>query len=641
MKRLAFAALALAPQAVMAETPPLEILISAGRTAEPGLSVPAGFTIIDRRQIAASGAENLPELLRGTTGIQVTDGIGGGGSANIDMRGFGASAVSNVAVLLDGRKINSPTDASTLYLNSIDLDDIDRIEVIEGSAGTLYGNQAVGGLINIITRQPGTRRLTAGAGIGSYDSTTLGAEYSERLDNGLRVSISANRRQSDNYREHNASDVKRLSAQVGVEHGNGLTTLSATYLDDFQETPGALLATEIAADRRQVTADFVNDYFDTDSRVLRLGTQQQINTMWRFEGDLSTRRDRREFIQSFRSFGSGSVVSQDRDSVEFNPRLIGTLGNAATLIVGADLQRTDYLLVSAFGPQGNDQDIRAAYAQLQYDWDDSTSLTVGLRHARVDDDINNNGTAVNLDDDVTVGSIGLVHRPNRHLRLYARADQNYRFAKVDEHTNVVFTQPVGLDTQTGVSYEAGADWQTRQYQLKARVYRLNLENEISNDASNFLANVNLGRTRRIGGALSAQGRLSETLRGGVGYEYIDSEITSGPHTGSRVPLVAKHRANAFLQWKPRDDLMLRTELEYLDERIIGSDFANAWPRLDARTVVNLHGRYTINDWEFSLKINNAFNELYNESGARGFSATGFNPAPERNFMLSARYDFAG
>ena len=640
MKKTTLAVLGLLPFAVTAETPPIEILISAGRTAEPGLAIPAGYQIIEREQIENSGARNLPQLLRASAGIQITDGVGGGGSANIDMRGFGNTASSNVAVMIDGRKINPSTDASTLYLNSIDLQNVERIEVIEGSAGTLYGNQAVGGMINVITRKAAGRQVGARVGLGSYDAEAVGANYSERFDNGLSLALNADTSRSDNYRDHNASEFDRFSVRLGMQHGGGETAVSFSYLDDYQETPGALLAEEVDDDRRQVTADFVNDYFDTQSQVVRLDTRQPLNGSWRFEGDLSLRKDRRDFIQSFRGWGPGtSPVTQDRDSVEFNPRLIGTL-DKVTLTLGADLLDTDYLLVSAFGPQGTQQRINSAYGQAQYQLNQEISVTGGIRHARARDDIDTGGpSSIELDDQVTVGSLGVVYRPDNALRLYARADQNFRFPKVDEHTNPIFGQPVGLRTQTGVSYETGFDWNTNRYSLKGRLYRLNLEDEISNDAGAFLANVNLDETRRIGGMLSGDVLLNHAIQVGASYEYIDSEITSGTHSGSRVPLVAEHRGTLFAQWQPQHNLLLRADLEYKGDRVLGSDFANTAPLLDAYTVVNLNASYQVQGWHLNARINNLFNELYNESGAAGFSAVGFNPAPERNAMLTASYAF--
>jgi len=615
------------------------VLVSATRFDEPGIDIPAGFTLIERDEIERSGARTLAQLLRLVPAIQVSDGLGGGGSATIDMRGFGSAAASNTVILVDGHKINSSSDASTLYLNSIDIDQIQRIEVIEGSAGTLYGNQAVGGLINIITRGQGGDAPRIRIGAGNNDDRDLAADLSLPASDTSTLHLHARSAHSDNYRRHNGSRVRQFSVGLDLAHAAGTTALTFSHLDDHLDTPGALLSAEVAADRRQVSADFVNDYYHTRSTTVRIDNKIALNAAWRSELDLALRRDRRNFVQSFRGLGPGSRSTQDRDSVEFNPRLIGRLGDG-TVTLGADLQHTDYLLLTSFGPQGNDQKIGAVYAQLNYRLSPSLSTTAGLRHARVSNNIDNGGTPVDIDDSVSVGSLGAVYQMTPGLRLYARADQNYRFAKVDEHTNVVFGQPVGLNTQTGVSYESGLDYLQPFYTLKARVYRLNLKDEISNDATNFLANINLDRTRRIGLVLSGDLEISEDLRVGAGYEFIDSRITSGPHTGSRVPLVAQRHATAFAEWQATPGLLLRTVLEYTGDRVLSSDFGNTGTGLDAHLTTTLNLQYAARDWQLDARVNNLFNELYNASGALGFGGIpGFNPAPERSFLVSATYRF--
>ena len=611
------------------------ILISAGRTLEPGLDIPAASTVIDRREIEDSGARDLAELLRRVASVHVSDAIGDGGSARIDMRGFGGTAQSNVAVLIDGRKINPATDTASLYLNSIDLDNIQQIEIVEGSAGVLYGNQAVGGLINVITRKPErrSRRLTLGA--GSYDSWELLASLSERLGDSAGLSLEAHKRDSDNYRDANASRMERIDTRLQVDHHRGRTHVDLQLLNDYVQTPGALFADELAADRRQ--AVFPGDFIDTKSKVLRLGTEQSLDAHWRLEADLALRDDHRDFVQSFRFF-PGSPATQDRESAELAPRLIGRY--AGTVItLGMDLLTTDYRLVTAFGPQRNDQVIMAWYGQVNQALSPTLSLTTGLRHARVENDIDSGAAALDLDDSVTVGSLGLVYRPAAAWRLFARADQNYRFAKVDEHTNPVFGQPVGLDTQTGISYETGVEYSARGLAVAARAFHLRLEDEISFDATNFNANINLPHSRRNGLALSVEARLGGSLTLGAGYEYLDAEITSGVHDGSRVPLVPEHKANLRVGYQAVPDWQLRADLEYLGEQFLGSDFGNSSPPLDAYTVVDLVGHRDIGDWRLTARIDNLFDERYSESGAASFAGDGFNPAPGRTFWLGASYRF--
>ncbi len=600
----------------------------------PAWTFPAAKTVIYRQDIEDSGARDVAELLRQVTGVHVSDAIGDGSSANIDMRGFGSTAQSNVAVMINGRKINPATDTATLYLNTIDLDTVERIEIIEGSAGTLYGNQAVGGLINVITTRPDSSVRRARAGAGSYDAWELLAGITERIGQHAGLSVQAHKRDSDNYRDHNNSRLERIDGRLEVDHHAGYSYVDVQLLRDYVQTPGALLASELAADRRQ--AVFPNDFLDTDSKVARVGTRQQLDTHWRLEAELALRDDQREFVQSFRGF-PGSRSTQDRDSTELTPRLVGRYDdNLITL--GVDYLSTDYELVTQFGPQGNDQDIAAAYAQLTRPLWEQLSLTAGVRHARVDNDIDSGGIPVDIDDSVTVGSLGLVYRPESAWRLFLRVDQNYRFAKVDEHTNVPFGQPVGLETQRGTSYETGAEYDADRLRIGVSAFQLRLRDEISYDASTY-TNVNLPNSRRNGLTLSADTGLSDSLRIGAGYSYIDAEIRSGTHAGKRVPLVPEQQFNLYAEWRPQPNLLLRLDTEHVGEQFLGSDFDNASPPLDAYTVANLVSHYDLGDWRFSAKINNLFDERYSETGASSFAGDGFNPSPERNVWIGASYVF--
>jgi len=615
-----------------AQTTLAPVLVSAARTTEQRLDIPAAAIIVDQQQIEDSGARNLAELLRSVTGVHVTDGVGGSGNARIDMRGFGSTAQSNVAIMVDGRKINPATDSASLYLNSIDLENVAQIEIIEGSAGTLYGNQAVGGLINIISKRPDSRSRRARVGAGSYNAWELMAGLTELFGEGASLSLQAHRRDSDNYRDRNASRMERLEGRLEIEHNAGYSYIDAHLLRDYLQTPGALFAAELAIDRRQ--AIFPDDYLDTTSRVLRVGTSQALDPRWRLEAELALRDDERDFVQSFRGF-PGSESTQDRSSAELTPRLIGNFdGTVYTL--GVDILSTDYTLLTAFGTQGNDQDIQAWYGQVKHPLSEKLSVTGGVRHAWVHNDIDNNGHAVQLDDSLTVGSLGLSYRPRAAWRLFLRADQNYRFAKVDEHTNVPFGQPVGLENQRGISYETGAEYTSDGFALRARAYSLQLKNEISFDAITY-TNINLPRSRRNGLALSADRQLARSLQLGAGYEYLDSEITSGAHAGSQVPLVPEHKANLYAEYRPLPDWLLRLDVAYVGRQFLGADFDNRSKPLDAYTVADLVAHHDIGDWRLSARANNLFNALYSETGASSFAGDGFNPAPERNFWIGVSY----
>ena len=86
-------------------------------------------------------------------GVVVRDFYGTGKTASVDIRGFGETAPLNVLVLVDGRRVNE-IDLSGTDWTQIPIDQIERIEIVRGAGSVLYGDNAVGGVINIITKKP-------------------------------------------------------------------------------------------------------------------------------------------------------------------------------------------------------------------------------------------------------------------------------------------------------------------------------------------------------------------------------------------------------------------------------------------------------------------------------------------------------
>lgn len=627
------------------------ILITTGRlaAAEPS---PARVTVVERPAIAASGAASLAELLRGRGGIQVRDAYGDGGSASIDLRGFGATAAANTLVLVDGRRLNPASDSATLYLGAVDLDDVERVEILQGSAGSRYGNQAVGGVVNIVTRRPVGAGAETRLGLGSYDQRRVSVRLADRSTGGWGAQLKARLANTDNYRRHNAVDRRTLNLLLDREHAAGRLFLE---LEDFAEdslTPGGLFLDEAAADRRQSVATYAGDFIDTRSQRLRAGLEQRLAPAWDLAAELGWQSDDRDFVQSFRLF-PGSPATQDRRTWTLTPRLDGTLGGTRVAL-GLDLEDTDYLLRTAFGPQAVEQANHALYGQATLPLAAGWTLDAGLRHARVRNRIDLGATS-QLNDQVTVGSLGLVFAPDSRWQLRARADQNYRFAKVDEHTNVVFGQPLGLDNQRGVSYELGADYRHRVTRLQLALYQLELRDEISFDASGFV-NVNLDRTRRRGLSLGGTRALGRTLLAGFDYDYVDSAITDGPNAGNRIPLVPEQRLRLFAQWAVDPRTSLDLEAILVSDQAYGGDFANRFPTLAGYGVVNLSAHHRRGPWRFGLRLNNLFDQRYSETGEIGLDASGsghplcitdafsdscpaINPAPERNLLLTLGYRY--
>ena len=624
------------------------VVVSATRSEQVSVPTPASISVITAQDIERSGARNVTELLRGRAGIQVSDLYGdGSGGAVFDMRGFGATAGSNTLILIDGRRLNNAADIATPDVTTLAMKNIERIEIIEGSAGTLFGNQAVGGVINIITKRPQEFHADMDVSVGSYDSRTLTTSVSDRFDNGISYRFAAEARASDNYRDNNALEYQNAVGRIDYEHTGSRIFGEIQYTNEDLETPAALFAEELKEDRRQSAAVYADDFQDTDTLVGRFGLSQDLSDIWSLDVELAYRDVDRKFANSFRS-GPVPPADQTRDVYTLTPRLIGTLpmnGGEAIFTFGADLEKTDYHLRSSLGTQDVDQLIQAYYVQGVIPLNPKWSVTAGGRWAKVSNDITDSFAFAGggeLDDEVTVGTFGLTYRPERSWRLFARADENFRFAKVDEHTSV-FGSTDGLNNQTGISYELGGEWSGDLGRVLLTAYRLELDDEISYDPALF-HNVNLDSTMRKGLILEVWAKVHTDVDVGVYYSYVDSETDSGSFAGNRIPLVAEHSASLMVDYRPIPNLDLHAELLYVGDQVLGGDFANEFPELDDYTLFTLSGEYRINGWSFEARVNNLFDREYSETGSTGYDA-GFTlrdsyfPAPERNFWLKVGYDF--
>jgi len=648
------------------------IYISASRIPEYSVDTAASIRVIERQDIESSGAASITDVLRGQHGIHVYDLYGDGTRSTIDMRGFGTRAGSNVLVLLDGRRLNPSTDAANLYLNDIPLNQVERIEVVHGSSGVLFGNQAVGGVVNIITRRPksaGSGQISVG--LGSHQHHVEQLSLNRRLDSGLGLRIEARKLATDGYRENNESDVLNLNLLVDYQAGDSRVFFEQRHLDESVENPGALFLDELAADRRQSFTNYRNDFTDTASDVSRLGVEHRLDRHWRLFADASYRHDDVAFRLSSRYGQRTKIDSQDREIITLTPRVHAELpvekGNLR-LTLGSDIERSDYD-IDGITRQTAEQHIAAIYGQAVYPLNGTVDVALGVRHAWVDNDILDNiaptfgsTTSLDLDDEVTVGSLGLTYRPDNRWRWFARADQNYRFAKIEEHTldssAVSFPfLPSGVKNQRGLSLEGGIEYTSPQRSVALQIYRLTLKDELSFNATSG-ANINIDSTERQGLNFSIKEYLPRNIELGLDIDLTEGKITSGPHQGSTIPMVPRHQTRLSTQWRPSSDWSIGGNLLHVSKQVLDSDYQNAYKKLDDYTVVNVNAQYRRGNWTIDARLNNLFNRQYSEFGTVGDAAaagtvhgecqTGsfgtdncpaFTPSPERTLWIGAKYTF--
>lgn len=169
------------PFAAFAETPMLdETVVTASRMSQPLVKTIAHTTVLNEQEIRISGAPDVPTLLRSLAGVEVVQSGGLGKVSSTFMRG---TESDHVLVLLDGVRVNSATAGPTA-LEHIMLDSIERIEVVRGNVSSLYGSDAIGGVIQLFTKRGhGAPVFNASAGLGSHGTQRLTAGFSGEVNN--------------------------------------------------------------------------------------------------------------------------------------------------------------------------------------------------------------------------------------------------------------------------------------------------------------------------------------------------------------------------------------------------------------------------------------------------------------------------
>jgi len=145
-----------------------DVVVSAAAEPEPAVSLGAAATVIDAREIAASQATTVLDLLRTVPGLDVVQSGGPGTVTSLFLRG---TSSTQTLVLVDGVVLNSPYFGGT-DLSALSLANVERVEVVRGPFSALYGSEAIGGVVRIFTRRTSSEeeisgRATLGAGNGS------------------------------------------------------------------------------------------------------------------------------------------------------------------------------------------------------------------------------------------------------------------------------------------------------------------------------------------------------------------------------------------------------------------------------------------------------------------------------------------
>lgn len=185
------------------EATALEVMVvTATRSALSLAEVPAAVTVVDERQIEAKPVSRLGDALDQVPSLYLQNGAfgasqGTSGTSNLSLRGVDQS---KVLILLDGQPIQDASSGKVNWRIPF-MADIERIEVVPGAFSSLYGSNAIGGVINLITKQPDTREFTLKLSKGWQDLSGEDASvyFRDKWDNGLGIVVGAGYQNRDSY----------------------------------------------------------------------------------------------------------------------------------------------------------------------------------------------------------------------------------------------------------------------------------------------------------------------------------------------------------------------------------------------------------------------------------------------------------
>jgi len=220
------------------ELPPIDlgvIVVTPTRSERTIKDLSASVSVITREEIESSNANTCTDILNTLPGLFVNK-TGAFGRADVDIRGIGDKGRS-IMVLIDGRPVKMGLYGCTVT-HTLPLDNVERIEVVRGPASVLYGSDALGGVINIITRKAKKGVETdVSSSYGTYNTQVYkilhGANFSK-----YDYYITGDLRMSDGHVENSAYDARNFTGRFGYEiTDNSTLSLTAKYFDGLREEP--------------------------------------------------------------------------------------------------------------------------------------------------------------------------------------------------------------------------------------------------------------------------------------------------------------------------------------------------------------------------------------------------------------------
>lgn len=556
---------------------------------------------VNQRKLKQGGAISLTDFMRQQGLVRLKNSSALNNQTSIDIHGFGVNAARNTLILIDGIPFTSFNVVGP-NLNALLLDNIDNVSIMPGSFGSLYGNQAIGGVVKIVTHRPDKKKLAANVAVGNKKQASVSGFSSQRFTNGVGYNLGALGYHTDNFQQHNLQNNYNLNAKTDYQGRNGYIAANFIgYSNDIQ-MPQAFILNQAPPSMTQN-----KNYVSTEGAFSYLLGKLFINDYWENTTTLSS--------SNSKSHGVVNIpFTNNQDSVRLQNQVKGFI-HQTQVIVGGNIQQDRYALNNSKQNKRVQDLISTIYGQTTFPVHQHWFLTLGGRAAnQAVKAWPNQVTPISDSNQIFVSEQTLGFKPNQQFRIYVRRDGNYRFAKADEKIWIK-DNIHNLQTQRGTSYETGFAWQQHGQQLKLSIYHLNLTNEIAYDPNYtpeapFGYMKNLPPTQRNGVDFYYAAPVASTVDVNTQLSYVDPRFRSGMYKGKQIPAVSPLKASASVNFHPQPSWLFTVEETYSSRYFASDDLANIGGKLPAYCLTSVYIKKSWQTIAMSLRLNNVFNKHY-------------------------------
>ncbi len=482
-----------------------QIVVTASRQEEASANTPAPITVIDSLMIEQAQPEKMADLFKQIPGVEIT---GEGPFRGLPViRGFSSN---RVLILVDGQRLNNARESTTfagIQPSLVNLSEVERIEVLRGPASVQYGSDAIGGVINILTRSPdlGTQEFTVNgdvayeygtssdsqnarasvSGAGKGWGFTIGAAYQEANDYTAADGAFEDERFTDYVNENDEvfnSDMTQSSVDASLRILTGSQSVLRVNAEMVRTEDIGFPGFDLEDSGTEINFPT----FDRD----KLGVGWNSGAVWGLQDislsasyqqvDKETDFDLIVDVPGF-SYTRNSFTRSMIDSLGFNAQAIAEPGRHR-LTFGVDFyqdQVEDEALLEEcyFGsclppstevavPKSEQTGI-GAYVQDRIATTDRLSIHLGLRGDTFDfvskDDPNYTGERFDVTDSALSGNVGVTYAVTDHVNLNAVVARGFRSPNLQErsftgeepNTGLFIIQNPDLDSETSLNYELG------------------------------------------------------------------------------------------------------------------------------------------------------------------------------------------